>query len=85
MRLLESYPVWCECIKTATERREFERMVNGRNPGMARAIVREMAAGKQLFAAAGALHMIGPKGLPALLRKQGYEVTLMEFPTSPMP
>ena len=79
MRLLESYPDWCECVTTPTERREYERMIEGRNPGIARAMAKEIASGKKLFAAVGALHMIGEKGLPALLRKQGFEVTRVEF------
>ena len=80
MRLLESYVQWCECVNTQAERREYERMVEGRNPGIARAITAEIASGKSLFAAVGALHMSGSKGLPTLLRKQGFTVTRVEFP-----
>jgi len=32
-----------------------------------------------VFAAVGSLHMIGPKGLPALLRQRGYRVEQGEF------
>lgn len=42
-------------------------------------MVKEIASGKRLFAAVGALHMIGDNGLPALLRKQGFAVTRVEF------
>lgn len=36
MGLLESYPEWCECVTTPAERREYARMIDGRNPGIAR-------------------------------------------------
>ena len=79
MGLLESYPEWCECVTTPAERREYARMIDGRNPGIARSMVKEITSGKRLFAAVGALHMIGENGLPALLRKQGFVVTRVEF------
>ena len=79
MALLESYPQWCECLSTPAERRTYDEMVNGRNPGIARAIVKEIQAGKSLFAAVGALHMVGSQGLPALLKRQGFKVTRVEF------
>ena len=77
--LLESYPEWCNCLNTKTERREFERMVVGRNPGMARAITKELASGKQLFVAVGSLHMVGERGLPQLLARQGYKVERVDL------
>ncbi|MBF5002782.1 TraB/GumN family protein [Diaphorobacter caeni] len=79
MGLLESYAQWCGCVNTAAELREHQRMVEGRNPGIAREMVKEIASGKRLFSAVGALHMVGEKGLPALLRKQGFTVTRVEF------
>jgi len=35
--------------------------------------------GKQVFAAVGSLHMIGPMGLPALMAQRGYRVERVEF------
>ena len=32
-----------------------------------------------MFAAVGSLHMIGPNGLPALLRQRGYGVEQVRF------
>ncbi|QNN57721.1 TraB/GumN family protein [Diaphorobacter ruginosibacter] len=80
MNLLESYPTWCRCLTDAAEKREYERMVVGRNPGMARAIGREIASGRNLFVAVGALHMAGRDALPKLLEQQGFHVTRVEFP-----
>lgn len=80
MNLLETYPQWCECVQTAAERRDFATLVDGRNPGLAAAIAREIESGKSLFAAVGALHMVGPRGLPSLLAARGFTVTRVEFP-----
>lgn len=71
---LEGYADWCECLNTPTEREAFARLVDGRNPGMADAIERAHA-GVSVFAAVGALHLIGPQGLPALLQARGFTVT----------
>lgn len=71
---LEAYADWCECMETPAEREAFARLVDGRNPGMADAI-EQMHAGVSVFAAVGALHLIGPKGLPALLQARGFAVT----------
>ena len=62
---------------------KIERLIAGRNPAMARAIVAEINAGKNVFAAVGALHMAGPKGLPQLLAQQGFKVTRVDFPAPP--
>ena len=71
---LASFPSWCDCLNTESERAEYRRIVEGRNPGMAEGIIRLMGQGRTVFAAVGALHLIGPQGLPALLAARGYEV-----------
>jgi uncharacterized protein len=71
---LEAYADWCDCLNTPTEREAFNRLVDGRNPGMVDAIER-LHARMSVFAAVGALHVVGPQGLPALLRARGFTVT----------
>lgn len=71
---LEAYATWCDCVNTPSEREAFARLVDGRNPGMADAIER-LHTGVSVFAAVGALHLIGPQGLPALLQARGFTVT----------
>lgn len=70
---LESYAAWCECLATPSDRESFARVVDGRNPGMADAI-EQIHANESVFAAVGALHLVGPKGLPALLQARGFTV-----------
>lgn len=70
---LESYADWCDCLNTPTEREAYERLVDGRNPGLADAIER-LHGRVSVFAAVGALHMVGPLGLPALLKARGFSV-----------
>ena len=72
---LEHYPQWCDCLKTATDKRAFQRLVTNRNRAMADNIARVHNNGQRVFGAVGALHMIGPKGIPALLAARGYKVT----------
>ncbi|MDA8455570.1 TraB/GumN family protein [Acidovorax sp. GBBC 3334] len=81
--LLESYGQWCDCLHTLEEREGFERLVVGRNPGLARSIAAQHRAGHRVFAAVGALHMVGPQGLPALLARQGFRVERVQWPASP--
>lgn len=71
---LEAYADWCECLDTESEREAFARVVDGRNPGMADAI-EQIHANVSVFAAVGALHLVGPQGLPALLQARGFVVT----------
>lgn len=71
---LETYADWCDCVNTLAEREAYARLVDGRNPGMADAIQR-MHADMSVFAAVGALHMVGPQGLPPLLKARGFVVT----------
>jgi uncharacterized protein YbaP (TraB family) len=72
--MLETYPQWCNCLGTEAERQLYARVVDGRNPGMAEAIARQLRQGRSLFVAVGALHLVGPQGLPALLAAQGFQV-----------
>ncbi|MBV8249952.1 MAG: TraB/GumN family protein [Comamonas sp.] len=82
---LESYAQWCDCVNTPRERAQLKRMLDGRNPGMADGIVSLLKQGDSVFAAVGALHMVGPGGLPALLRKKGYQVERVKFPAHTPP
>lgn len=70
---LEKYPEWCDCLNTPTERQAYARLVDDRNPGLADAIDR-LHANVSVFAAVGALHMVGAQGLPALLQAKGFKV-----------
>ena len=71
---INSYAKWCECMDSPVERQEMQRLVDDRNPKMAQRIDSLHADGRSVFAAVGALHLIGEKGLPALLAKKGYTV-----------
>ena len=71
---LGRYESWCDCLKTEADRRAMRRMLDDRNPALAAGIDALHAGGKQVFAAVGSLHMIGPRGLPALLAQRGYQV-----------
>lgn len=71
---LEDFPRWCACLDDADERDQHRRTVEARNPALAEHIVALHRGGHRVFAAVGALHMIGPDGLPALLARQGFEV-----------
>lgn len=70
---LEAYAGWCECLNTPTEREAYARLVDGRNPGMAEAIER-LHEQVSVFAAVGALHVVGAQGLPHLLEAKGFKV-----------
>jgi uncharacterized protein len=76
---LESYEKWCECLNTDEERAMHRRLLDDRNPALAERIDQLHRGGRQVFAAVGSLHMIGPLGLPALLRQRGYEVERVQF------
>jgi uncharacterized protein YbaP (TraB family) len=71
---LGRYESWCDCLKTDADRRAMRRMLDDRNPALAAGIDALHASGQQVFAAVGSLHMIGPKGLPALLAERGYRI-----------
>ena len=51
-----------------------ERLYERRNHGMAAKVSGMLAGDRPHFVAVGAGHLIGPSGLPELLRQQGYEV-----------
>ena len=76
---LSRFESWCNCVDTATERAAMTRMLDDRNPQLAAQIDNLHTSGTRVFAAVGSLHMIGPKGLPALLRQRGYRVEQGEF------
>ena len=76
---LSRYESWCNCRDTATERAALKRMLDDRNPQLAASIDTLHTSGTRVFAAVGSLHMIGPKGLPALLRQRGYRVEQGDF------
>lgn len=72
--LLATYPAWCGCIRTDADRAQYARLLDDRNGPMADKIVALHTGGKAVFAAVGSLHMVGPKGLPELLRQRGFTV-----------
>ncbi|WP_307867260.1 TraB/GumN family protein [Variovorax sp. E3] len=72
---LTRYADWCNCLNTPSEQRLMKRLLDDRNPGLADGIERLHAGGKGVFAAVGALHMIGPQGLPTLMAARGFTVT----------
>jgi uncharacterized protein len=57
----------------------MKKMLDDRNGPLAEAIDILHLRGKPVFAAVGALHMVGAMGLPALLSNKGYTVTRVEF------
>ena len=76
---LSRYERWCDCVGTATERAAMKRLLDDRNPLIAAAIDNLHNSGQRVFAAVGSLHMIGPSGLPQLLRQRGYKVEQGDF------
>lgn len=60
---------------TSVSSRFLQRvLLNERNPNMANKIAALLKNDKKTFVAVGALHLIGDKGVPALLLKRGYKV-----------
>ena len=76
---LSRYEAWCDCLKTETDRAQQARLLDARNPPLADAITALHRGGKQVFAAVGSLHMIGPLGLPGLLAQRGFSVERVRF------
>ncbi len=76
---LARYESWCDCLNTDTDRAQRVRLLDARNPPLADAITALHAAGKNVFAAVGSLHMIGPLGLPGLLLQRGFSVERVNF------
>jgi uncharacterized protein YbaP (TraB family) len=80
---LGRYPQWCNCVNTPAERRLMKRLLDDRNPGLADGIERMHVGGQRVFAAVGALHMVGPQGLPALMAARGFTVTAVPLAAQP--
>jgi uncharacterized protein YbaP (TraB family) len=78
-----AYASWCDCMNTAAERAEMKRILDDRNPGMAAKVDALHLGGHTVFAAVGALHMIGPTGLPALMARRGYRVERIVYQQKP--
>ena len=76
---LEAYERWCSCLNTAAERASMKRLLDDCNPLLAAAIDKIHSGGRSVFAAVGSLHMIGARGLPALMRERGYVVEQVRF------
>lgn len=75
LALFEDYERWCECVRNDNDRALMRRLLDQRNGPMAERIDALHRDGKgRLFAAVGTLHMVGPQGLPALLRARGFTV-----------
>nr|MDP2191615.1 TraB/GumN family protein [Rhodoferax sp.] len=71
---LENYVQWCECFNTDMDRVLMKRLLDDRNPALAARINDMHRSGGRVFAGVGALHMVGPGGLPALMAARGYRV-----------
>jgi uncharacterized protein YbaP (TraB family) len=80
---LEQYEQWCECVLDDDDRRLLHRLLDERNPDMAQRIEALHREGRRVFVGVGMLHMIGPKGLPALLRARGFSVERVAYPAAP--
>ena len=72
---LADYERWCECMQTPAERAMMKKLLGDRNPHLADGIAALHQRGQRVFAAVGALHMVGPQGLVALLGQRGFTVT----------
>ena len=76
---LMGFEDWCDCLKSKSDRDAMARILDERNPGLADGIDTLHTDGRQVFAAVGSLHMIGPMGLPALLVRRGYAVERIDY------
>jgi len=76
---MAAYASWCGCMDTPEQRADFHKLIVERNPLMADRIVQWHAEGRRLFVAVGTLHMIGPAGLPTLLKARGFQVERVPF------
>lgn len=77
---MEDYPAWCNCMETPVERKAMKRLLNARNPALAKGIDALHRQGGRVFAAVGSLHLFGPQGLPRLMQNKGYKVQRVDFP-----
>jgi uncharacterized protein YbaP (TraB family) len=80
---LENYASWCACLDTPADKLAMTRLLDERNPGLANGIAALHESGKDVFAAVGSLHMIGPLGLPAQLARRGFAVERVALVTAP--
>jgi len=76
---LANYERWCDCMNTPDDKALITALNDDRNPAMADRIAALHGEGRRLFVAVGALHMTGPKALPALLRARGFQVERVAF------
>lgn len=79
---LASYEQWCACADTEAERAAMRALLDDRNPPLADAIAAWHGHG-ELFAAVGALHMVGARGLPLLLQARGFTVERVHLDAVP--
>ncbi|MDM0046951.1 TraB/GumN family protein [Variovorax dokdonensis] len=75
LQRLSSYEQWCDCLNTALEKAQWKSLLDERNPHLADGIAAQHEKGRRVFAAVGALHMVGPNGLVNLLGQRGFAVT----------
>lgn len=78
---LQRYEQWCECLTTEADRKYIKGLLDERNPHLAAGIDRLTRNGRTVFAAVGALHMVGPNSVPKLLEKMGYKIERVVFDT----
>jgi uncharacterized protein len=76
---MNHYQTWCKCMETKLDKKIMYRLLDQRNQALADKIDAIHLSGKPVFAAVGSLHMVGENGLPALMRKLGYQVNLVKF------
>ncbi|MDE1947152.1 MAG: TraB/GumN family protein [Burkholderiales bacterium] len=76
---LARYAQWCGCADTEAGRAALRALNDDRNPGLADGIEALAREGRRVFAAVGSLHMVGPRGLPALLAARGFTVRRIAF------
>ena len=81
---LENFSAWCACLESEADRAQHRATVDARNPAMADRIADLHARGHAVFAAVGALHMLGPQGLPQLMARRGFRVEYLP-PVPPPP
>ncbi|MDZ7856404.1 TraB/GumN family protein [Sphaerotilus sp.] len=83
---LEDFASWCACQEHEADRIQHRATVDARNPAMADRIAALHARGHTVFAAVGALHMLGPEGLPQLMARRGFRVEAVPLvPLVPVP
>jgi uncharacterized protein YbaP (TraB family) len=76
---LEDYESWCDCAASPADRRVLHSLNEDRNLAMADRVEALHRGGARVFAAVGALHMAGPRGLPQQLRERGFQVDRLLF------